>query len=157
MNIEQRRVLGYRFLASGLLLLPIGVMIFSLLQVIVMQPEDIALNIVALSASGVFNLFEIIVIMKGWTKESNLMKISFLENGDVNNVPLIAVIVGSVFGTGLCTLGTVVYFLNDKVSARCAMLVILTIASYLLINCIIYFIFLLFFRKREIDLRDFIK
>ena len=122
-----------------------------------MQPEDIALNIVALSASGVFNLFEIIVIMKGWTKESNLMKISFLENGDVNNVPLIAVIVGSVFGTGLCTLGTVVYFLNEKVSARCAMLVILTIASYLLINCIIYFIFLLFFRKREIDLRDFIK
>lgn len=158
MNIEQRRILRFRFIASFLLLVPIGMMIFSLLQIIVTQPNEFVLSIIALVACGLFNVFEIIVIMRGWTKESNLQKIFYDEAQKVNTVPLIAVIVGSIFGLILTILGIVVWFVRaDDPNARTSLLVILTIGVYLLTNCLIYFLYIYMFRKRKFDIRDFIK
>lgn len=157
MNIEQRKILRFRIISSLLLLLPIGAMVFSLLQIFVTKPEDMMLTVVALIACGAFNIFEIVVLMRGYTKESNLYKIAFNDNGNINNVPLVAVIVGTLFGLLLTSLGLVVFIVREETYIRASMLVVLTIGSYLLINCLVYYIFLIMYKKREINLRDFIK
>ena len=158
MNIEQRRVLRFRFIASFLLLMPIGMMIFSLLQIIVNRPNEFVLSVIALAACGLFNLFEIIVIMKGWTKESNLLKIFYDEAQKVNTIPLVSVFVGTLFGLVLTILGIVVWFTKaDDINARTSILVILTIGTYLLTNCLVYYLFIFMYRKRKFDIRDFIK
>ena len=132
-------------------------MVFSLLQIFVTKPEDMMLTVVALIACGAFNIFEIVVLMRGYTKESNLYKIAFNDNGNINNVPLVAVIVGTLFGLLLTSLGLVVFIIREETYIRASMLVVLTIGSYLLINCLVYYIFLIMYKKREINLRDFIK
>ena len=73
-------------------------------------------------------------------------------------MPLIAVIVGNAFGLGLLALGISVYFVRyDDVTIRTSMLVILSVAVYLITNCLIYYLYILMFRKKEVRLEDLIK
>ena len=157
MNIEERKIIIFRLIAAFLLLVPIAIQSLAMYQVFAIKPDEIVLLVISICAVAAFNLFEIILILRGWKKQSHLYDIAFNKNGTLNNVPVFAVAIGAAFGVGLTILSTIVYFYREEMHIKCSMLVILSIGSYLLINCIVYFIFLIFYKKREINLRDFIK
>ena len=158
MNIQERKNLTYRLIAALILLISGAMAAFSFVVVIKIETKQLFLDILTLSLVSLFLLVEEILVLKGGKKESHLYKIAFEDNGKVNGVPLIAVGIGALFGLGLVILGVCVYFIRyDEVTIRTSMLVILSVAVYLLTNCIIYILYLLMFRKREVRLEDLIK
>ena len=157
MNYSERRNILYRLTSVGLILISLGLDVFVLIQVLALNAEDKILSIVALALAMAFTLLEIAVTLKGWKKDSNLFKIAFNENRNINNVPLIAVIVGSVFGLGLTILSVTVYLIKQETNTKNAMLIIMAIAIYLLVNCLVYYWFLLLFRKKDLSIKDLIR
>ena len=157
MNFQERKNVIFRLVAATLLLVSLGVTAFSLSQIIIMKPDEVILMLIAIAVAALFALLEMFVILRGWKNESNLYKIAFNENKHINNVPLIAVIVGSAFGLGLLALAISVYLIRDTAIIKSSMLVVLSISVYLLSNCLIYFYYIFFFRNRPINLKDFIK
>lgn len=157
MNFQERKNILFRLIASSFLLISLGVTSFSLSQIIINKPDEVILMLVAIAVAALFAILEMIVILRGWKKESNLYKIAFNENKHINNVPLIAVIVGTAFGLGLLALAISVYLIRDTVIIKSSMLVVLSISVYLLVNCLIYYFFIILFRNRPINLKDFIK
>lgn len=158
MNITEKRNLTYRLISSIIVLLSLGLMIYTLILVIQLQPKELVLDMIAIIFAMFLLISEEIILLRGWTKDSNLYKIAFNDNTTINNIPLIAVSVGTAFGLGLLALGISVYFVRfSDISIRTSMLVILSIAAYLLVNCIIYFFYVIYFKKREFKLEDLIK
>lgn len=158
MNVQERKNLTYRLLASLILLISAVMIIYTFVIVLKDEHEQLFLDILTISTTAFFLLVELFFILRGGKKESNLYKIGFNDNGRLNNVPLIAIIVGTLFGLGLIALGVSVYFVRyDEVTIRTSMLVILSVAVYLVTNCLIYYLYILMFKKRELKLEDLIK
>lgn len=158
MNFEERKNVFYRIIASLILLITAGIITFSFITVIKIEQKQLALDIITLSLTSLFLLLEIIAILSRGKKESILDKIAFEPNRLINHVPLIAVIIGNLFGLGLMLLGVSVYFKRfDEITIRTSMLVIISVAVYLVTNCLIYFLYVLMFKKRETKLENFIK
>ena len=155
MNIRERKTLIWRFCSSFLLILVETLGIFSLIRTFILKPDGIVLNSIALSLTVFFPLAQIVFILKGWKKESHLTDILFNTNNKINNVFLVAVIVGSVFALTLEILGLVVLVTRENtVNQICALYIILTIVTYLFANCGIYFLYISFFRKRKFTIED---
>ena len=157
MNFVERKTLVYRFVAFTLLLISLGVTAFSLSQIIVLRPEELILMLITIAICALFAILESVFILKGWKKESNLQKIAFNENSHVNNVPLIGVSVGAAFGLGLLALGISVYLIRVEPTVKASMLAVLSVSVYLLVNCLIYYIYLIMFKNRPLNLKDLIK
>ena len=157
MNFEERKNITFRLIACFLLLLPLTVMILGLIHLFKTLAEGYIISIIAFMLAGAFLLLEFVVILKGWNKENALYKIAFNENQKINNVPLVAVIIGTLFGAGLTALAISVYFIRNSEPFKTSMIVVLSIATYLLINCIIYYIYIFMFKKRPLNLKNFIK
>ena len=156
-NFQERRTLLYRFIGSFLLILSLGLTIFSVVYTIIKQPGDMAIALITTILTSLFTILQIIFILKGWKKESNLNKIAFNENEKLNTVPIFAVSIGMAIAIVLLSLGLSVFFIKDNLTIKCAMLVVSSVGGYLLANCITYFVYLILFRKREVNLKDFIK
>ena len=158
MQQEENRNLLNRIITSLILLTSIGLSVFSIIEVFKKSPENKALDLVALFAVSFFCLFEIIVIMRRWKKESYIYKIAFDEKGDhFNTVALIAVIIGTIFGVGITAISLYLFLTREDVQTKCNVLVILSIGYYLFINCICYYIYILTFRKKPFKIEDLIK
>ena len=157
MNFEEKKNVIFRLIASFLLLVPLTIIILGLIHLFKTLAEGYILSIIAFMLTAAFLILEMVVILMGWKKENSLAKIVFNENQNINNVSLIAVIVGTVLGVGLTALSISVYFIRNAEPFKTSMLVVLSISSYLLINCIIYFIYIFIFKKRPLNLKNFIK
>ena len=157
MNFEEKKNVAFRLIAGFLLLIPLGLIIFGLIHLFQTLADGYVISIIAFMTTAAFLLLELVVILKGWKKENSLSKIAFNENQNINNVPLVAVIVGTIVGVGLTALAISVYFVRDSEPFKTSMLVVLSISVYLLMNCIIYFIYIFIFKKRPLNLRNFIK
>ena len=157
MNFEERKNVIFRLLACFLLLIPLSIIVIGIIHIFKSLAEGYIISIIALMLSAAFLILEFVVILKGWKKENSLYKIAFNENQNINNVPLIAVCVGTAFGIGLLTLSISVYFIRNSEPFKTSMLVVLAIASFLFVNCIIYFIYIIMFKKRPLNMKNFIK
>lgn len=158
MNIRTRKILTFRIVGSVFLLLSIALTGFVIFKVITLKPEKIILNSIALGLTASFAIAQIVLIMRGWKKESHLLDISFNTDGTINKFALVVVLVGTSLGIALDTMGLVVLFTRENTTeVICSMLIILSISSYLLLNCFIYLLFVFLFRKRELTLEDYAK
>lgn len=158
MNIRERKIKLYRLLASIILLLSIGLTSFALVKVILSKPEKIVLDCVALGLTIAFAIGQIILILRGWKKESKLLDIAFNSDNTVNKIALVMVLIGTAVGVSLDILTIVVLTtrIND-VPVFCSMMIIMSIATYLLLNCLIYLSFVIIFRKKELTIEDYAK
>ena len=157
MNFEEKKNVIFRLITGVLLVIPLVFVVLGLVHIFHTFSDGYIISIIALMLTAGFIFLELIVVLKGWKKESALYKIAFNENQKINNVPLIAVIVGTLFGVGLTALAITVYFVKAVEPHQTSMIVVLSISSYLLLNCIAYYIYIWMFKKRPIDLRKFIK
>ena len=158
MKAEENKNLLNRIITSLILLTSIGLSSFSLYNIFTLSPENKTLDLVALFAVIFFCLFEIVVIMRRWKKESYMYKIAFDEKGNhFNTVALIAVIIGTIFGAGISIIGLYLFLTRTDIQTKCNVLIILSIGYYLFINCVCYYIYILTFRKKPFKIEDLIK
>ncbi len=157
MNVRARKNIAYRTLGSVALLLCAGMPIYSIIDIYFGNNESKVLPYISCGAVLFFVIAEIILLMKGWKKDLALQKIAFTETDARNNVPFIAIIIGTVFGAGLMALSLTLFFLKQDEPYRTSSLVILSIAIYLVMNCLLYFAYLIAYKKRELDLMKLMK
>ena len=157
MNIEEKKNVIFHILAAVLCLGSLGLDSFVLLKVIEYNTEDLVLNCIALAVAILFALLEIFVNLRKPKKESLLYQICFNENQKINTIPLFAVGISTVFGLGLLAMSLAVFFIREEIRNKAAMLVVLAIAAYLLVNCVMYWLYILVFRKKPFKLEDLIK
>lgn len=158
MNIRLRKIRLYRLIASTLLLCSIGLSAFCVVKVILARPEKIVLDCIALSLAIAFAIGQIVLILASWKKESALLDIAFNTDNTVNKVALVIVLFGTALAIGLDILTLVVLFTRDNtLTVYCSMLIIMSIATYLFVNCLVYLAFTFIFRKKELTLEDYAK
>ena len=157
MNIRERRNLFYRLISGVLLILPTIIMVFSAIGIINGQAENKVLPLIAIILTTMFSLAEAILIFMGRKKEIIIKDIAFNENNRVNNLFLVPVIIGTLFSITIISVCTVVFFTKEGEPYFTSSLVIISIGLFLLINCLIYFLYLIMFRKHKLTLEDFAK
>ena len=157
MNVSERKIVTFRLISSFMILLNLGFTIFVMYYSITNISQNQTVNIVSCVFSSLLMIFEIIFILRGWKKESQIYKIAFNTNERINNVPLIAISVFFVFGLGLIILSTLLNVYKHFEPNISTSFSILNIAIYLVINCLIYYLYCLMYKKREVNLRSLIK
>ena len=159
MNRREKNIVLWRVLSSLLILMVVALGVFSLIRVIRLAPDGIILDSVALALAIFFPACQIFIILRGGKKESHLTDILFNTNNKVNHVFLVAAIVGTVFSVGLDLLSIIVLFTKEDITTTgvCALHVISTIATYLMVNCAIYYIYITLFRKKKLTIEDYAK
>ena len=158
MNIRVRKILTFRWVAAIFLLMSIGLSSFALAKVIMSKPEKLIIDCIALGLVIAFAIGQIILILRGWKKESHLIDIAFNTDYTINKLALVLVIVGTTIAVGLNILTIIVLCTRDNTPAVInSMFIIMSISTYLLLNCSIYFLFVILFKKRELTLEDYAK
>lgn len=157
MNFQERKNLIFRLISTTMLAGVLGFDIYVFIYIVLHKSSNQIISIIGCVFAFLMILFESILLLRGWTKESALYKIAFNPNQKLNNVPFIAVIIATLFGLGFIILGTLLNVLKHEEPFITSSFVILIIATYLLTNCLIYFLYCFMFKKREINLKDFIK
>lgn len=157
MNASERKIVAFRLISSFMILLNLGFAIFVMYYSITNISQNQTVNIVSCVFSSLLMIFEIIFILKGWKKESQIYKIAFNTNERINNIPLIAISVFFVFGLGLIILSTLLNVYKHYEPNISTSFSILNIAIYLVINCLIYYLYCFMYKKREVNLRSLIK
>ncbi len=157
MNASERKIVAFRLISSFMILLNLGFNIFVMYYSITNISQNQTVNIVSCVFSSLLMIFEIIFILRGWKKESQIYKIAFNTNERINNVPLIAISVFFVFGLGLIILSTLLNVYKHFEPNISTSFSILNIAIYLVINCLIYYLYCFMYKKREVNLRSLIK
>lgn len=157
MNIEERRNLTFRLIAISIVILNIGFVVWTCVHLFTTESQNQIISIIAAIFAFLMMVFEIVIFIRGKTKESALYKIAFNPNGNINNVPLFALGVFSLFGIGFLVLGSILYVAKPGEPYTTSALTILTVAVYLLSNIIIYFLYVWMFRKRPFSVKDLLK
>lgn len=157
MNFQERKNLLFRLISSFLIACVLGFDIYVAVYVFSHKSSNQIVSGIGCILAALMMLFEIILVLRGWGKENSLYKIAFNPNDKLNNVPFIAVWVATVFGVGLTILGSLLNVLKHEEPFITSSFVIIVVAVYLLVNCLIYFLYCFMFKKREIKLEDFIK
>ena len=157
MNIRTRRNVLYRIISGILLLLPTILMVFAIIGILNGQSENKVLPLIAIFVTIGFSLAEATILFIGRKKELALNAIAYNENNRVNNLFLVPVIVGTLFSITMITICSVVFFTKEGEPYFTSSLVIISIGLYLFINCLIYYLFLFMFRKRQLTIEDFAK
>lgn len=157
MNAAERKIVTFRLISSFMILLNLGFTIFVMYYSITNISQNQTVNIVSCVFSSLLMIFEIIFILRGWKKESQIYKIAFNTNERINNVPLIAISAFFVFGLGLIILSTLLNVYKHFEPNISTSFSILNIAIYLVVNCLIYYLYCLMYKKREVNLRSLIK
>lgn len=158
MNIRIRKIIAYRLIAIASLLVSVGLSSYALAVVIMAKASNLILNCIALGLTIAFAIAQIILISSGKKKESKLIDIAFNNDYTVNKLGLVIVLVGTTIGVALDVLSIIVLCVRENTATvTCSMFIIMAISSYLILNCLIYFVFLILFRKKELTLEDYAK
>ena len=157
MNFQERKNVTFRLISSATILGVLGFDIYIFIYIITHKTNHQIVSAIGCILAALMMIFECYILLRGWKKESGLYKIAFNPNDKLNNVPFIAVCVFGVFGVGLVILGTLLNVLKHEEPFITSSFVIILVATYLLVNVLIYFLYCIMFKKRAIKLEDFIK
>ena len=145
-NIIERRNLTY-----------LGFVAYVLSFVFRSPSQNQTLTLIGCFFAATLMMIEIFLLLRGGKKDIELYKVFFNPNGRINNIPVVFFSVFCGLGVGFVVLGTCLYFLKHFEPNLTISLFILVVAVYLISNCLIYYLFLIMFKKREFKLEDLIK
>ena len=157
MNFHEKKNLIFHLLAGFVIALITALSIYSFIAIIKGGAGEKTIACIATMVLAVFSLLQAVFLFMGGKKESSLKNIGFNENDKVNFAFLIPVMIGTVFGLALSILSAVLLATKEGEPYFTSSMVILPIGLYLTVNCLIYYVYLLAFKKRELDLRKLIK
>lgn len=136
-----------RLILVALILVPLGVIAFSISFIFINQISDLILSLIALFFISSFALVELVITLVRINKPMGLEKTVFTSSEKINPIPLIGVILIALIGLAFTIPGIVLYFVNSDLSIKSYSLVILSLGIYILNNCVFYFLFVLSFNK----------
>ena len=157
MNFQERKNVIFRLISAAAILLVLGYDVYIAIYIFGSHNKNQVVSSIGCCLAALMMIFEIYIILRGWKKENGLYKICFNPNDKINNVPLIAVSVFGVFGIGLIILGVLLNVMKHEEPYITSSLIIILVAIYLVTNVLIYYFYVIMFKKREIKLEDFIK
>lgn len=157
MNFVERKNITFRIVSICANIVALAAMITSLVYVFKYQPKDVILSVIGLFLAISFVGMEIALLWRGKRKEPSLKNIAFNENDTINKFPVIVVTIGTFFSIGLLILSIIVFIQKNDFTTKCNMLVTGSIAIYLLVNCIVYYLLLIMYKKKPLNLEDLIK
>ena len=140
--------LAFRLVLIGLLLLFYGMSAFSIFTIMSNTPEDYIFSLVVISVALLFATFELVMNLLHIKRSLSILKIGITERGQINPIPMIAIIASLVLAFGVTTFGLVMYFVKNELVIKCNALVITSIGLFLLINCVFYLIVILLAKKK---------
>ena len=151
-----RRIHIYRLISLVAIILAVFYAGFFYAMIIGRELEDLDRIFLSIGTAIVilFSLLEIFLLIKGWNKPLLMENIAFIKNGTMTTGPFIVVNIGLVLGITLFSLGLVLFLIKDETLVRCAMLFASVVGAYLMINCLLYDLFVWIFRKRKFDIKD---
>ena len=156
MNHEIRRIHIYRLISLVAIILAVFYAGFFYANIIGRNLEQMDLIFLSIGTFIVimFSLLEIFLLIKGWNKPLLMENIVFIKNGTMTTGPFIVVNIGLALGITLFTLGLILFLTKDQILVKCAMLFASVVGAYLLLNCLLYDLFVWIFRKRKFDIKD---
>lgn len=158
MNFREKKNLLFRLISTFLLFGSLGFSIFCMISILNGSSQDKTLSLIAVVLACGFAIVESAIVMKGLKKELSLINVAFNENGRMNNVFLVFVLFGVLLGLTLEIICAVLYCTHPgEEPFKTSTLVIMSIATFLLVNCLSYFVLLIMFKKREYSLKDYAK
>ena len=157
MNILDRKNVLHRILTSIIVGCNLAFTLYVIVYLFKNKPQNFVVSLIACFFAALMMIFEIVITLKGWKKESSLYKIGFNPNGTINNIPIIALIVASIFGSGLLLLSILLNVFKHFEPNISTSFVIMIASIYLLSNILIYLIYIFMFKKREVNLKSLIK
>lgn len=136
-----------RWLLVFFICLSLAINAYSLCYIFIYRYDDYIFSGIVVILASLFAIFEIVLTIVNYHKKMILFKLGFTDNGFVNPILLLTAGMCTLIGLGLFVTGLVIFLIRDDISIRGNSLVILSIGSYVLINCIYYYFFILFNRK----------
>ena len=141
--------LTFRLVLVGLLLLSYGVSSLAIVTIVKSRPEDWVFSLVVVVIAIVFGLFEFVVNLLHIKRPLSIIKIGITERGQINPIPMIAILASLLLALGVTTFGIVMYFVKNEIVIKCNALVITSIGFFLLINCVFYLIVVPLAKKKN--------
>lgn len=140
--------LAFRLVLIGLLLMFYGVSAYAIFTIMSNTPEDYIFSLVVISVALLFATFELVMNLLHIKRSLSILKIGITERGQINPIPMIAIVASLVLALGVTTFGLVMYFVKNELVIKCNALVITSIGFFLLINCVFYLIVILLAKKK---------
>lgn len=146
----EKRSLILRFILLGLLGVSLGVVAYTLVYINVYHISDFVLSLITLIVLSLFIGFEVFLTLRKFRSPLALKNIAFLEHGYVNPIAALASVMLTALGLGFFIPGLVVFFKNSDLTIRSYALIIISIGTYIFLNCVFYYIYVLsFYQKRR--------
>ena len=140
--------LAFRLVLIGLLLMFYGVSAYAIFTIMSNTPEDYIFSLVVISVALLFATFELVMNLLHIKRSLSILKIGITGRGQINPIPMIAIVASLVLALGVTTFGLVMYFVKNELVIKCNALVITSIGFFLLINCVFYLIVILLAKKK---------
>ena len=150
MQNKDKQNLKMRWLLVFFICVSLGISAFCLSFISTHKYEDFVFSIIALVITILFAVFELFMTLYNYKKPLSLFRFAFTDNGFINPIGVLTMIMISLIGLGLFLTGVIMFSIKDDISIRCNSLVILSLGSYVLINCIYYVFFILLNKKKTL-------
>ena len=141
--------LAFRLVLIGLLLLFYGISAYAIFTIMSNTPEDYIFSLVVISVALLFATFELVMNLLHIKRSLSILKIGITERGQINPIPMIAIVASLALALGVTTFGLVMYFVKNELVIKCNALVITSIGFFLLINCLFYLIVIPLAKKKN--------
>lgn len=149
MDKMSRFNLTFRLVLIGLLLLSYSVSSLAIFSIVKNRPDDWIFSLVVVAVAALFGLFELTMNLFHIKRPLSILKIGITERGQINPIPMIAIVASLFLAIGVTTFGVVMYFVKNELVIKCNALVITSIGFYLLINCVFYLIVVPLAKKKN--------
>ena len=149
MDKTSRFNFAFRLVLVGLLLLFYGLCAFSIVVILKNSLEDYIFSLVVISVALLFGTFELVMNLLHIKRPLSILKIGLTERGQINPIPMIAILASLALAIGVTTFGLVMYFVKNELVIKCNALVITSIGFFLLINCLFYLIVIPLAKKKN--------
>ena len=148
MKSEKKNII-FRITLIVLLLVSFFLNGFAVGMLVRFQPDDYIFSIIVIAVLSLFGAFELSMTLVNFKKEPSLKKISYTERGYFNYIPFIAVSLGMLIALGLSITGICLYFIREEIVVKSNSLVLLAVGFFLLINCLVYYLYVLMNKKKR--------
>ena len=147
-------------LIFGLLTLSITALtVFFFIKTLDINKEnEYTINLIGLGGIAFFALIEALLMFKNITKQIIFHSIIFNEHNNTINWP--AFIVANIgFGIGVIleTVSLVLLLASKNITIISSSMVLIPLAAFIILNCIIYDLYLLLHRERKMKITDLLK
>lgn len=156
---ESKKIVLYRSLAILLLLIPFAITMWFMIRYIQIDAKSFGLHIFASVVLLFFTFLQIFLLAKNMKNQLIIYNIAFNENKTVNKTAIIFVGVGCIIALAMSILFGIFCLTtpNSDEFKITAFMLIFSIFLYMLINCVMFLIYPLFFKEKKFDVRDLLK